>query len=67
VALELCVSVFFPATRKQSKKGKVNGITLNYEKSMVVSFTSLMRIILEANTPLRVHYSKKVKRNMVVS
>ena len=37
-------------------------ITLNYENSKGVKFTSLRRMILQDNTPLNVHNPKKVKR-----
>ena len=40
----------------------MKGITLNYENSKVVNFTSLKRIILEYNTTVHVHNPKKIKR-----
>ena len=55
-------SVFCPATGKRATKCKVKGITLNYENSKVVNFTSLRRMILEDNTPVHVHNPKKIKR-----
>jgi hypothetical protein len=38
------------------------GITLNYQNSKVVSFTSLRNIILENAPPVHVHNAKKIKR-----
>jgi len=40
-------SVFSPSTGKRTNKCKVIGITLNYESSKVVKFTSLKNMILE--------------------
>jgi len=54
--------VFCPATGKRTSKCKVKGITLNYNNSVVVNFTSLRNIILEDHTPLHVHNPKKIKR-----
>ena len=54
--------VFCPVTGKRIFKCKVKGITLNYNNSQVVNFTSLRSIILEDDTPLHVHNSKKIKR-----
>jgi len=54
--------VFCPATGKRSSKCKVKGITLNYNNSEVVNFTSLRNMILEDDTPLHVHNPKKIKR-----
>ena len=55
-------SVFSPSTEKRTTKCKVNGVTLNYDNSNVVNFTSLRNMILEDNTPLHVHNSRKIKR-----
>jgi hypothetical protein len=55
-------SVFCPSTGKQTTKCKVKDITLNYENSKVVNFTSLRRMILEDDTPVHVHNPKKIKR-----
>jgi hypothetical protein len=57
--------VFCPATGKRTSKYKVKGITLNYNNSEVVNFTSLRNIILEDDTPLQVHNPKKIKRKHV--
>ena len=54
--------VFCPATGKRTSKCKVKGITLNYNNSKVVNFTSLRNMILEGDTPLHVHNPKKIKR-----
>ena len=59
--------VFCPATGKRISKCKVKGITLNYNNSEIVNFTSLRSMILEDDTPLHVHNPKKIKRNIVVS
>ena len=56
------VSVFYPSTRKRTTKCKVNGITLNYENSKVLNFTSLRNMILEDDTTLHVHNPRKIKR-----
>ena len=40
-------SVFYPSTVKRVTKWKVKGITLNYENSKVVNFTTLRDMILE--------------------
>jgi hypothetical protein len=55
-------SVFCPSTGKRTTKCKVKGITLNYENSKVINFTSLRHMILEDDTPLHVHNPKKIKR-----
>ena len=54
--------VFCPATGKRISKCKVKGITLNYNNSEVVNFTSLRNMNLEDDTPLHVHNPKKIKR-----
>jgi len=54
-------SVFCPSTDKRATKCKVKGITLNYENSKVVNFTSLRDMILEDAPPVHVHVSKKIK------
>jgi len=54
--------VFYPATGKRTSKRKVKGITLNYNNSEFVNFTSLRNMILEDETPFHVHNPKKVKR-----
>ena len=55
--------VFCPATGKRTSKFKVKGITLNYNNSEDVNFTSLRSMILQEDTPLHVHNTKKIKRN----
>jgi len=55
-------SVFCPSTGKCTTKCKVKGITLNYENSYVVNFTSLRNMILEDDKPLHVHNPRKIKR-----
>ena len=45
-------SVFSPTTGKRTTKCKVKGITLNYENSRVVNFTSLRNMILDDNSPV---------------
>jgi hypothetical protein len=47
--------VFCPAIGKRTSKCKVKGITLNYNNSEVVNFTSLRNMILENHTPFYVH------------
>jgi len=48
-------SVFCPSTGKSATKCKVYGITLNYENSKVVNFTTLRNVNLERS-----------RRNMVM-
>jgi hypothetical protein len=55
-------SVFCPSSGKRTSKYKVIGITLNYENSKVINFTSLRQMILKDDTPLHVHNPKKIKR-----
>jgi len=55
-------SVFSPSTGKRTTKCKIKGITLNYDNSKAVNFTSLRNMILEDNTPLHVHSPRKIKR-----
>ena len=55
-------SVFCHATGKRATKCKVKGITLNYENSKVVNFTSLRRMILEDNTSACAHSQKEQKK-----
>jgi len=55
-------SVFSPTTGKRKTRCKVKGITLNYDNSKVVNFTSLRNMILEDNSPLYVHKPRKIKR-----
>ena len=55
-------SIFSPSTGKRTTKCKVKGITLNYDNSNVVNFTSLRNMILEDNTALHVHIPTKIKR-----
>jgi hypothetical protein len=52
-------SVFCTSTEKRTTKCKVNGITMNYENSKVLKFTSLRRMILEDDSPVHLHYPKK--------
>ena len=54
-------SVFCPSTGKRATKGKVKGITLNYENSKVVNFTTLRDMILENAPPVHVHNPRKNK------
>ena len=51
-----------PNTGKRTTRSKVKGITLNYDNSKVVNFTSLRNMILEDNSPLYVHNPRKIKR-----
>jgi hypothetical protein len=55
-------SVFCPTTGKCVNKCKVKGITLNYENSKVVNFTTLRNMILDNTSPVHVHNPKKIKR-----
>ena len=55
-------SVFCPSTGERTIKCKVKGITLNYENSKVVNFTTLRDMILKATYPVHVHNPKKIKR-----
>ena len=55
-------SVFCPSTGKHTTKCKVKGITLNYENSKVVNFTTLRDMILKDTTPVHVYNPKKIKR-----
>jgi len=45
----------------------MKGITLNYENSKVVNFTTLSDMILKDTTPVHIHNPKKMKGNTVVS
>jgi len=51
-----------PSTVKRTTNCKVKGLTLNYENSKVVNFTTLRDMILNDTTPLLVHNPKKIKR-----
>jgi len=62
VALKTAFSVFCPSTGKCTTKYKVKVITLNYENSKFVNFTSLRNMILEDDTTLNVHNPRKIKR-----
>jgi hypothetical protein len=55
-------SVFCPSTGKRTTKCEVKGITLKYENSKVIIFTSLRHMILIDGTSLHVHNPKKIKR-----
>ena len=55
-------SVFSPSTGKRTTRCKVKGITLNYDNSRVVKFTSLKNMIREDNSQLHVHNPRKIKR-----
>jgi len=55
-------SVICPSTGKRTTKCKVKGITLNYQNSKVVNFTSLRNMILEDAPTVHVHNAKKIKR-----
>ena len=55
-------SVICPSTGKRTTKYKVKGITLNYENSKVVNFTSLKDKILEDAPPVHDHNPKKITR-----
>jgi len=59
-------SVFYPSTGKRARKCKVKSITLNYENSKVVNFTTLRVMILENAPSVHVHNPRKIKGNMVV-
>ena len=54
-------SVFCLLTGKGTTKCKVKHITLNYENSKVVNFTTLRDMILKDAAPVRVHNPKKIK------
>ena len=55
-------SVFCPSTGKHATKCKVKGITLNYENSKVVNFTTLRDMTLQNAPPVHVHNPRKIKR-----
>jgi hypothetical protein len=55
-------SVFCPSTGNRTTKCKVKGITLNYEDSNVVNFTTLRKMILEDDTPVHILSPHKIKR-----
>ena len=55
-------SVFCPSTGKRATKCNVKGITLNYENSKVVNFTTLRDMNLENAPPVHVHNPRKIKR-----
>jgi len=57
--------VFTPARGKHTSKCKVKGMTLNYENSNVVNFTTLKKMILDDYKPVHVHNPKKTKRKHV--
>ena len=59
--------VFCTATGKCTSKCKVKAITLNYNNSEVVNFTSLRSMILEDDTPLHYTILRRSKGNIVVS
>ena len=52
--------LIFPSTGKRTAKCKVKGISINYENSKVVNFTSLRDLILEDALPVHVHNPKKI-------
>jgi len=54
--------VFCPSAGKRTTKRKVEGITLNYETSKIINFTSLRNMILEDDTPLHVHNPRIIRR-----
>ena len=56
------LSVICPSTGIRTTKCKVKGITLNYENSKVVNFTSLRNMILEDAPPVHVYNAKKITR-----
>ena len=60
----IAFSEFYQSTWKPTTKGKVKGITLNYE-NWKVNFASLRGIILEIARPLHVHNLRKNKRKYV--
>jgi hypothetical protein len=55
-------SVFCPSTGKRTTKCKVKGITLNYENSKVVNFTTLSDMILKDTASVHVHNPNMIKR-----
>jgi hypothetical protein len=55
-------SVFCPSAGNVTTKCKVKGITLNYQNSKVMNFTSLRNMILENAPPVRVHNANEIKR-----
>ena len=52
-------SVFCPSTGERTTKCKVKGITLNYENSKVVNFTTFRDMMLKDTAPVHVHNPKK--------
>jgi len=56
------LSVICPSTGKWTTKCKVKGITLNYENSKVLNYTSFRDMIMEDAPPVHVHNPKKMKR-----
>jgi len=57
--------VFYLSTEKRATKFIVKGVTLNYENSKVVNFTTLRVMILENAPPVHVHNPRKIKRKHV--
>ena len=55
-------SLFSPSRGKLTTKCKLKGITLNYENSIAVNFTSLKNRILEDDTPMHVHNPRNINR-----
>jgi hypothetical protein len=55
-------SVLCPSTGKENTRCKAKGITLNYNTSKVVNFSSLRKMVKEDPTPVHVHNPKKIKR-----
>ena len=55
-------SVFSPSTGQCTTKCKVINVTLNYENSKVVNFTTLRDMILKDAVQMHVHNPKKFKR-----
>jgi len=60
-------SVFTRSTRSDTSDCKVKRITLNYENSMVVNFTTLKKMILDVETHVHVHNPKRSKEIMSAS
>jgi len=59
-------SVFFPSTVKLATNSKVTGITLTYENSKVVKFTTLRNMIREGASPVHIHNPRNIKRKHFV-
>ena len=59
-------SFFCPSRGKRTTKCNVKCLTLNYEHSKVVNFTTLKDMILKDTNPGHVHNPKEIKRTHCV-